>query len=291
LGSAESTPGAISPLFEREKRLMRPAGIAALGAIALVIGSLLLVSSIDSVDTDAGRLLQFHDHSGKLILASVVRGAGFGLLALPLAFLFQAAAARSERVATRLLWLILVAPGFLALSTVLSALALDEVASQFIQQRANTKDAEQLAEDLAKDSGLLQLASGLGLAGTFGLAAGVFYTSLWSMRTGLISRFLGTFGMAVAVVFVAIQFGVLIWFIGLGFLLSRLRPPPPAWDAGIAVPWPKPGEQVGAPDAEQPRDVVEGHAEEVQAAPAENPGEPDQLSHPSSKKRKRKRRG
>ena len=59
----------------------------------------------------------------------------------------------------------------------------------------------------------------------------------------------------------------MIWFGWLGFMILDRMPKgrPPAWDAGEAIPWPKPGEQptpTPAP-AGGPADVVDGDASEV----------------------------
>jgi hypothetical protein len=69
------------------------------------------------------------------------------------------------------------------------------------------------------------------------------------MRTGLLSRFWGSLGMALGI---ATLFGLiiftLIWFIYFGLLVLGKVPGgrPPAWEEGEAVPWPTPGEQAAA---------------------------------------------
>lgn len=92
-------------------------------------------------------------------------------------------------------------------------------------------------------------ATGLGLAGGLGLVFALFYSCLWAMRTGLLTRFLGSLGMAlsVAVLFGLLPF-VLLWFLYFGVLLLGRVPggKPPAWAAGEAIPWPTPGEKAAA---------------------------------------------
>jgi hypothetical protein len=226
--AAEET---IAPeVVAREQRWRRPAGLAAIAGVALFVTSLVLIKGTLEGDGDAGRLAEIDRHAGKLLLSSVVGGLGFALLAAPLAFLFRAAQARSGQVKAALFWLTLLAPVLLAISSVLHAAALDHVASRFVELHGRAAGGdERLADALIRDSGFLNLASGLGFAGSIGVTVAVFYSSVWGLRTGLLSRFLGTFGMAVAVVFVFIPFGVLVWSLALGVNLTRRRwPPDPA---------------------------------------------------------------
>ena len=69
------------------------------------------------------------------------------------------------------------------------------------------------------------------------------------MRTGLLTRFWGSLGMAlgVAALLLLVQF-TMIWFIYFGLLLLGRLPGgrPPAWAAGEAIPWPTPGEKAAA---------------------------------------------
>ena len=78
----------------------------------------------------------------------------------------------------------------------------------------------------------------------------MFYTALYGMRTGLLTRFWGSLGMALGAVSffpVFFQFAVL-WFVYLGLLIVGRVPGgrPPAWAAGEPVPWPTPGEKAAS---------------------------------------------
>jgi hypothetical protein len=119
----------------------------------------------------------------------------------------------------------------------------------------------------------------------------MIYTSLQAMRAGLVTRFIGTLGMALggALVVIAPQLSLLaisIWFgwLGLMFLDRVPRGRPPAWAAGEAIPWPKPGEQA----AEATPAVVEGDATEAFAAESNND---NSARRERARKKKRKRRG
>jgi hypothetical protein len=105
------------------------------------------------------------------------------------------------------------------------------------------------ASNARTEASLAPFATGLGLAGGFGLVVALFYTCLWAMRTGLLSRFWGSLGMAlgIATLFGLIIF-LMIWLVYFAFLVLGKVPNgrPPAWAAGEAIPWPTPGEKAAA---------------------------------------------
>jgi hypothetical protein len=229
----------------------------------------------------------------------------------PLVYLFKAVAARSDRVRTQLLGLVIAAPLFLAAAAVLTAETTRDAAAEFVAGDASADisaaeareecvserdddDAafrddfgagpsalrrcaeEEIADDAAanavSDAPARSLAMGLGLGGRIGLAFALFYGCLWAMRTGLLSRFWGSLGMAmgVAALLLLIQF-TFVWFLYFGLLVAGWVPGgrPPAWAAGEAVPWPSPGERAAEEleAAEEPPGPGEGEG------PPEEPGE------------------
>lgn len=139
------------------------------------------------------------------------------------------------------------------------------------------------ASNAVGEASLTPAVSGLGLAGAFGFAIALFYTGLWSMRTGVLSRFWGSLGMVAGVaLFLGPLFFMvtLIWFVYLGLLVLGVLPggKPPAWEAGEAVPWESPGERAAAE-----MEPEEGWDEDEAAAP-QGDGED------AGPKRKRKQR-
>ena len=166
-------------------------------------------------------------------------------------------------------------------------------------------DLSDAADDRAQDA--IDDASGAGPSallvrgGALAMAIGFLYTAMWSMRTGLLTRFWGTFGMASAVVLALffLYLFTLVWLIGIGFLLLGLWPGgrPPAWEEGRAVPWLKPGQPApGSPD-----EPVEGSGREISEPPLQEPAaDAPGLSEaptgpggetPGQRRKKRKRRG
>ena len=75
------------------------------------------------------------------------------------------------------------------------------------------------------------------------------YTCLHALRTGLLTRFWASLGMALGVVsfiFLPFLMFLLIWFVYLGLVISGRAPAagPRPGKPGSAIPWPSPGEQM-----------------------------------------------
>ncbi|HVD41819.1 MAG TPA: hypothetical protein VNC16_12555 [Solirubrobacterales bacterium] len=106
------------------------------------------------------------------------------------------------------------------------------------------------ATEAIGESSLVPIATGLGLAGVFGLVVALLYTGLWAMRTGLLSRFWGSLAMVAGIAFLLgpLIFVTMVFFVYLGLLALGFVPGgrPPAWEAGEAIPWPTPGERAAA---------------------------------------------
>jgi hypothetical protein len=171
-----------------------------------------------------------------------------------------------------------------------------------------TEQEESKAKNALNEASLRDASTGFGLAGRLGLAVALVYTCLWAMRVGLLTKFWGSFGMAlgVAAFILLVQF-CLIFFIYLALLLVGKLPRgrPPAWAAGEAVPWPTPGERMA--QEIEPKDGDSPPEEPVEAPglgpPLEVP-EPEEAPEPEgdgtspgdgsgggAQRRKRKRRG
>lgn len=129
---------------------------------------------------------------------------------------------------------------------------------------------EKRANEIIDDSKAIQLAAVTGLVGALGFVFALVYTSLWAFRVGLLTRFWGTLGMALGVALIFLGslgfLGLLIWFAVLGLMFVGIFPGgrPPAWAAGMAIPWPKPEPRGGAkPPAQGKDDSVEGSGREL----------------------------
>jgi hypothetical protein len=144
------------------------------------------------------------------------------------------------------------------------------------------KSEDDEAENALGEASLAPIVSGLGLAGALAFAVCFFYTGLWAMRTGLLSRFWGSLGMVAGITFLLgpLFIVALVWLVYFAFLLFGKVPggKPPAWAAGEAVAWPTPGEKAAA-ELEPAEGFEEG----------DDGDEPDPPQ--DGERRKRKRRG
>jgi hypothetical protein len=147
---------------------------------------------------------------------------------------------------------------------------------------------EKRANEIIDESRTLQLAAVMGLVGALGFVFAMVYTSLWSFRVGLLTRFWGTLGMALGVALVFLGslgfLGLLIWFAALGMMYIGFFPGgrPPAWAAGMAIPWPKPQPRGAADDKDQPLEGSGREVEEPALPEGSEPDGPDQDSPPST---------
>jgi hypothetical protein len=255
-----------------EERWTRPAGLTSLAAVALAVASVVFASqAVGASDGTSELLRNVNDSPGGQIVAAALQAIGLALLAVPLYFLFRAAAARSEAMRRQLVGVIFAAPLFLAVSALLFAAVVIGAASEFVddvvpglEQQGVALDgdrADERAEDTISDQPLSPLAAGFELGGRIGFVVAMFYTALYAMRTGLLTRFWGSLGVALAAVSILPPFRafVMLWFFYLGLLLAGWVPGgrPPAWASGKAEPWPTPGEkaaQAMESEAEGPRD-------------------------------------
>lgn len=311
-----NTPSAT--VVERETRGRPLAAAASLLGVALIFASGL--TSRATGDGKAELLRSVHEHAGSVTVTGLLQAVGFALLAVPVFYLFRAAAARAPQVRNQLIGLAIAAPLFLALSAGLSAQARQEAADAFLAGKAEPSlsraEAQRECADERRDDGarefaeeyepaagesaraacetrkleddaagkaigeasLSSLVVGLGIAGGIGFAVAMFYTCLWAMRTGLLTRFWGSLGMALGIAtMIGLIFFTFIWFAYFGLLLLGVLPGgrPPAWDEGRAIPWPTPGEKAAAelhqenlpPDAQVDAQPAEGDAGATGDAP------------------------
>jgi hypothetical protein len=307
--------------LEFERRWALIVGIITVLGVAIIATSYIYVGGeIPRGDGGAADLLEGIDaHRSVQMLSSIVQGLGYALLAVPLVFLFKAAAARApQRVRSGLIGVVVAAPLFMGAAAVTSAVSNLDAATQFkddgpakvqkcvADENAKAADAsdkdkksaedietdcrDDVATDMRGDTGVSGLTAGFGLAGIIGFTVAVVYVSLWAMRVGLLTRFWGSLGMALGAVSVIFPLFVLLWFIYAGLLIAGWIPGgrPPAWAAGEAIPWPMPGEQLARDMESEDGDVIDGSAEEIDPTQGTTAPEPDEA--PQIERRKRKKR-
>ena len=266
-----------------------------IGILAVFLGNALQSTGVDIDADDAEKLLNRHDHASTMLIGSIVSGLGFVLLGFVLLFVFSAVRRRNPSLPTTLRALFLLGPLLLLISNVTTGLAYDSVATDFINSGVTTGDAAaERAKDLVANSGGLQAGAYMGLAGVAAFSIGVIYTALQAMRVGLQTRFWGTLGMAFGAAFFLsfvlgpIGFiGILVWFLQAGLQPSGrwVGGKLPAWEFGVAVPWPdsKAPPEPREEELAEPADF-EGTATEVE------PADEGDAGADGPQKRKRKRR-
>lgn len=284
-------------ILDREQRGAKLAGFAAIAAAPLYIISVALDQSgsvpLTGIETERYRAIDAA--ATDLLFSVILRSIAFALLLFPLLYLFRAAQARSARVSAPMVGFVFIGPILLAAQGVFAWIAQTQVGADFVAQAGAGGDVYTLLDDLVEKSTAFDIAQNLLFPALLGLIVVMVYVPLQSLRVGLLTRFFATLGMALGasalfIVPAISLLGLMLWFGWLGLtILDKLRKSrPPAWDAGVAIPWTKPGQDPQpVPAAAAGPDVVEGDATELF-----EPGDP--LDHSArrerAKKKKRKRR-
>jgi uncharacterized protein DUF4386 len=322
-------------LLAFQDRWMRPAGVIAIaGALIFAAALALQQVGVGDNDAERLNNFHEHSGQ-LLLSQGVLNGIAFIAFVFPLYVLFRCAEGRAEQVRRGMVAFAFIGPALFAISGLILAVGLNDVSDEFVKQRpaaeqqarqqaiseakapkgeksptttaapltpsqaaANKKD--DLATDLIDDSGAVKTGALLRFPAIIGLVLGLIYIPLWAMRTGLLTRFWASLGMALGASLVLIPFGILgvvLWFAVIGLMLAGWwpGPRPPAWATGEAIPFPRPGEDIGPPEERGPSGAVEGSGREVSEPPlpeqgAEEEGGP--LGETQGQRRKkRKRRG
>jgi hypothetical protein len=167
-------------------------------------------------------------------------------------------------------------------------------------EQAAGKARDDLASDLLDDSSVLQVGSLMRFVGLLTLVFALIYIPLWSMRTGLLTRFWAMLGLALGVSLLLVPvgiFGLVIWFVIIGLMLAGWWPGslPPAWDAGEAIPWPSRADPMRSPSGDSgPAETVEGSGREIPGEPLSEGGATEPTTEAGEtqgqRRKKRKRR-
>jgi uncharacterized membrane protein len=165
--------------------------------------------------------------------------------------------------------------------------------------QAASDSREGLADHLNRHTTILIVGGVISTIGVLSLVFAMIYTNLWAMRVGLLTRFWGALGMAFGLFLVIPLFppipGLVLWFAVTGLMFAGRwpRPLPPAWAAGEAIPWQRPGDDTGPPPADRGASgTVEGSGREVSEEPLPDgePPEPPYGDTQGQRRKKRKRR-
>ena len=289
-------------LIENEDRKGRIAGILGIsGVLGMILLPPLLGLSGEfaelAQDDFVGRLEAFEASRDDLFAGTLIQAAGIAMFAAPLFFLFQAVAARQPNIYKGLIGLTLLGPLLVAASGIFSFAAFDNVASSFLDNAPAGVDQNEAAEDALRDETAFQIFVYLQLAGGLAMAVAIVYTSFHAMKVGLLTRFLGALGIAAGAGFLLLgglgQIFLFGWIVAVSLLIARwwFGVRPPAWAAGEAIPWPKPGEGpvIEPEELADPSEFEDKDGDGLPDGPA-----PDEdataKSRTSAKKRKKRKR-
>lgn len=234
--------------LSQERRFGRIAAVAAVVSGIALYGGILWaqLAYSDAPDNKADRLRYFDRHAGEILASAVVQALGMLLLAVVALHLYRAVKARKPDESRWVAAAGIYGPVGMALITITQAVALTVIAGDFAGRPSQTLAA---AEDALEDPALL-IPRYVGISAALALAFWLVKGSLDAMRVGLLTRFMGVFGIALGPAFV-LQFGSLIlplWLIALGALFAGRWPGglPPAWETGEASPLPSAGDRRAA---------------------------------------------
>ena len=285
-------------LLGRERRWALPVAVTiALVIVLEVAGFIVLQSANLPTGSRLAPVLRAVDPvSSKLLLAAIMRGVGFALLAIPLAYLFKAASARDQRVRSGLIAAVIAGPVFLAISLILQQVAINDAASQLLG-KLPVDHPESVAKDLQSNSTLLQISLGMRAGGAIGFLAWDHLHGATGDAGGPSDPLLGNLGTAAGMILglatlvpaarPARHPGADDWLIYLLLVIIDRAPGgsrPAAWDAGEAVALEVPQRAArggglfggfGRPPAPRPEDeAVETSASESTAGAAERDRQP-----------------
>jgi hypothetical protein len=256
------------------------------------------------------------NHAAAFIIAGLLIAFASVALYPAMAYLYRAARARG-RVPTAALILIAIGAAGAGVGIAVSQVALTIAAADFVDAADHTNSA---AID-AQNGGIIIAGATLGAIASVLLAVGFLLICLHAMRVGLLTRLMGIVGMFAGATIVIREldpFGAIrsFWLAALALLFLGRLPSgrPPAWSVAEAVPWPSQQEIREQREAQRrargeperpvrrrgpaPKPVADenGKAERAARVPAPRAPQPRREDtapgrpHPSSKKRKRKRR-
>jgi MFS family permease len=248
----------------------------------------------------ARQVLWADENALKLVLLGVLLALAAAAIGLALSHLYRSVKARRPELPRAVLVAGVTGAALLAASSLLQAVGSAVSASSFADSANQTAAA---ARDALRPPAVLA-AGIMQIVGIFAIAIAFVLLSLNGMRVGLLTRFMGVLGIIVGVLFVvplgsaSLPLVQALWFVALGVLFLGRWPGgmPPAWVTGEARPWPSQQElrearaerQAASGADERPRRGVRRERAEPPETPA--PELPERRPHPSSKKRKRKRR-
>lgn len=210
--------------------------LASFAALAVLVGS----TTAGTPDTASKRSLEQADQNAGLLWAAVsLRSLSLVCIAIVAVHLVSLVAVR-EQTPRAMRILAVAAPVGIIVSVVASQFALVDAANQFVSGGAQTNDR---AEELLREGAAQRITSVATIFTAVAFSVWMGWTSLAASRVGLLTTFMGYFGvggaLASVIIPVAGQGLVIGWFGSIGILLLGWWPGGrgPAWTHGEVGKW------------------------------------------------------
>lgn len=267
----------------------RYAALTFAAAVLIVTAQLIQLSgpktSVTELTVD---LVLAHQRYPLDLIGAIVDALGLVSLGIALNWLQQISRARSVEQQRFIRWLALVGACLSAVMAIAYAVVIATKANDFVA----SGNQSYLEANRLTSGALIVALPLLAQLGSFLLAGGFIWIALNAMRVGLLPKLLGWVGVF-AGIFVLFPVGAIVpvvqgfWLAAVSVVIFGRWPQgtPPAWEAGVAVPWPAAARNTGRPERREPR------PRRGQPAPAAVvvSDEPD-AARSAGQKRKRKRR-
>jgi hypothetical protein len=232
----------VAEQVQHESRLRpRYAGVAFCAAVLLVGSQLIQLSGAHSPVNEVTVTLITENQRATLdIVGAILEMFGLGAVAALLYWLHRSAQARRPEFRTAVRLTVTVG----ALAAAVMAVVYVVIFTQKAQQFVSSGDQSYPQASHMFSATLLVVVGLLLDLGEMLLAVGVILSSLSAMRVGLVTRMVGYAGVvsgALFLIVVPVLTPVIqgFWLAATAVILARRWPSgdPPAWDAGVAVPW------------------------------------------------------
>ncbi len=253
------------------------------------------------VGLKARQVIWYADNGVKVILAALVLALAGAAIGFALANFYRFVKARRAELPRGIVVAAIAGAVLVAVAGMVQSIGLTVQASSFkdAADQSSAVAQEALPSPTILAAGLMQL------VGVFALGLAFVLLALNGMRVGLLTRFMGVLGIIVGVLFIVpigspLPIVQAFWLVALGALFLGRWPSgmPPAWVTGEAQPWPS-QQELREARLEAQAERKEGQAQRprfgprrARPEPPETPAPemPERRPHPSSKKKKRKRR-
>jgi hypothetical protein len=219
----------------------RIAGVAVAAGLLLIAGSIVqFTGPHPKVNEITLGLIVEHERFVRDLISAVLTALAAVGIAVTLVFLWWSAHARNPQTQPYIRVLAVLGGALYAIGGVAFAIAFGIAAHKFATTGHQTY---QQANHLTSGASLV-IPPLIDYAGELVLAVSLVLTALSAMRVGLLTRFMGYFGMFAGVLFlfplIPIPLVQTYWLIALGYLLWGRWPTgvPKAWTSAKAEPWP-----------------------------------------------------